>query len=492
MSENAMKVCLVNIRDMGDPINQPALSLLYLAAYVREHLEFPVEIKIVESHDPLAEIRRFKPDVVGFTSFSVIYKKIVDCARALRSEMSGGIVIGGHHISGAPRTLDAAFDAAVLYEGEETFAEVLSLMRAGEFEAKRASVRGIAYRGPDGTVVSTARRDAIIDMDLLPLPAFDLLENASCMQFNYGTGWKRTLPLITSRGCPHKCTFCSSSAFWRKVRWLSAERLIQSIEEMVEKYKISRIQLVDDMFIWPPERFRKVHEYLLKSGLGKKISFRGAARCDLMSEEVARMLKEIRFETVGFGIEFGSQRNLDYTRKHATVEQNRQGLLACRRVNLDTGSGFIIGVPGETEEDLRQTYEFIKDMPVDIPELYVLTPYPGTPLYAQLEAEGTEYQRAKLKDYAQFRQGPGFLARDLFFASWRVKVPEIWTNPSLPAVRYRYWVLKIARLIFLRKVKYLLRLVGRNWSLSYLATLARYISRRSSDIPPEAEICWDD
>ena len=481
-----MKVSLVNVCDVPPGGVVPNMALLHLAAYIRERLPFHAETRIHEGGQTVDSILDFGPDVVGFTCLTPLIDRTLQAARQLKKRSSAFLMIGGLHISGIPQSLDPVFDAAVLDEGEETLAELLSHIHEGRGRSQLRDIDGVAFYEKDQLII-TQRRQAIRDLDSLPLPAYDLVCPPHGFEptFFFNGGFKVTLHMMTSRGCPHNCTYCVSSSRWGKVRWHSAEKIIENIEFLVNRFGATRILVADDYFTWPPKRFRKVHRYLIDSGLNKRLSFRCFSRCDLVSEETAAMLKEINCEVLCFGIDFGSQRNLDHTRKKARVEDNLRGLDICRRAGLDTASGFIIGIPGETDADLRATYEFIKKSSLDTPDVYKLEPFPGTPICDEIRTTGTEEQKQRLLKYGEFHRSMMESATlgNLFLFPHRVKVANIWTNIRLPQERYRYWVIRIFKLILLKRSKYFIRTLVRNFSLRYIARLlsprALRIIRRS-------------
>jgi anaerobic magnesium-protoporphyrin IX monomethyl ester cyclase len=440
-----MKISLVSIQDNS----QNNLSLLYLAAYVRHNLS-DVEFEVLEHEDPISIMRRTQPDIVGITTYSFTYGAAIKLCKEIKSALPGTLVIlGGHHISAMPDSLPADADLAVMGEGEVTF---LNLVR--EYKDKgtidKLTQLGIAYRDSSGTLVVNDPQPPIPDLDLLPLPAYDLIMDRA-QPVDGPTGKKITLPLSTSRGCCFKCKFCASTHFWGKMRFFSSGYVIRNIEKLIE-LGAARISIVDDYFTLPKSRFDSIYSRVMEKRYNTICSFRCFLRCDAITEGTARQLKAMNFETVCLGIEFGSQRNLDYVNKQSKVEDNSAGLSICRKVGLKTFSGFIVGVPGETEQDIQMTYDFIKKSPIDSPALYIIIPYPGTALHEELKPRYSN----KLSDNSIYYSGLPYNVIHLLFTR-KLRIPEVWTNSTLSQEIYRKWIIKLLRLIFIKNLAYFFR-----------------------------------
>jgi anaerobic magnesium-protoporphyrin IX monomethyl ester cyclase len=451
-----MKIALVSIQEDS----QNNLSLLSLAAFVRNSIS-DVEFQILEEVDPFSSIKITRPDVVGITTYSFAYDQVIKLCKDIKSFLPHTLVIlGGHHITALPQSLPLEADLAVIGEGEITFFNLLKEFKDSG-KINHLSALGIAYRDATGKVVVNEPQPAIQDLDLLPLPAYDLIIDR--IQPSDGpTGKKLTLPLSTSRGCCFKCKFCASTHFWGKMRFFSSDYVIRNMEKLIE-LGVTRISIVDDYFTLPRSRFLEIYNRVMEKRYNAICSLRCFLRCDAITEETAHQLKAMNFETICLGIEFGSQRNLDYVNKRSSVDANYQGLLICKKVGLKTFSGFIVGVPGETEHDIQQTYDFIKNSAIDNPALYILIPYPGTALYDELKP----FHAQKLSDFSTFYSGLPYKVSQLIFTQ-NLKIPEVWTNKTLSQETYRKWIIKLLRLIFYKNlIHFFRRLVGGDINIVY-------------------------
>jgi radical SAM superfamily enzyme YgiQ (UPF0313 family) len=206
-------------------------------------------------------------------------------------------------------------------------------------------------------------------------------------------GGKRgvTLSIFTSRGCPYRCIFCSTTKFWSCVRLNSAEHIFQEVKELVERYSVGHIDILDDLFIIDKKRLYQLAAMMEKSGLDKKVTFFCNLRANLVNEELLILLKRLNVKHVGFGFESGSDKILAKLKVNSvTVAQNKQAILLCKKLGFRVSGSLIFGTPGETIPDIRKTLEFmdfaIKNK-VDFLGCFVLTPFPQTDIWAMAEAK---------------------------------------------------------------------------------------------------------
>jgi|GEM_PF-579081 len=389
MKKDKINLVLANLWHF--PAKTPHFGLATLAAYIRQ--ENPdVRISIVEGMDIAEEIIRKKPDIVGFTSDTLMYNRVCRLAKKIKEKTKAPLLIGGIHISALPSSFDSVFDLGIQGEGEKTLAEILRLYQnRREFPREDLmKIPGLVFF--DGNdFIDTGRPPLISDIDKLPFAARDLTPMEEVYlkdQFNlFGT--KRTVAMMTSRGCPYKCRFCGSPAQWERVRFHSAEYVVAEIEHLVDKYRIDGIMFWDDLFIAPEGRILKLSELIRSKGLDKKLVFSGFGRANLINEKVCAVLKLMNVKRLIFGLESGSEKVLEYLKRSSvTIEDNRRAVTLCRKFGISTASGYIVGTPGETAEDLKKTLRFMKKYPLDNTQIYILTPYPGTEIWKTAREQG--------------------------------------------------------------------------------------------------------
>jgi len=381
-----LKINLTLVNIWAFDTNTPHFGLMSLAAFLRNKLPC-VDVHIIEGFDPLLKIVEGLPDIVGFTSDTIAFTKTLALANKLKKYLNVPFIIGGVHITAMPESFENVFDIGVVGEGEVTLTALLKIfLEESVFTRNRlGKIKGILFRDGD-KVISTEFQGQIKELDDLPYPAWDLVPMEKVYlkdQLNI-FGVKRVVSIMTSRGCPYNCIFCGSPVQWGGVRFHTAEYVLSEIEFLIKKYQIDGIMFWDDLFIAPKKRLIKLVKYIKEKGLDKKLVFFGYARANLIDEDVCQLLRSIRVQRLIFGLETGSERVLQYLKGGSvTVLDNERAVRLCRKYGIAISSGFITGSHGETLEELKKTYDFIRNNPLDNSHVYLLTPYPGTRLWEE-------------------------------------------------------------------------------------------------------------
>ncbi len=356
----------------------PPLGLAYLASVVREEHDVKVVDSLAEDlsfGDVVRIMKRFDPDVVGVTSTtSMVYDayKVAEIAKTLNG--NSFVVMGGPHVTFVPeRTLKECryVDAVVRGEGELTFKELLERLEKGK---SLKGLLGLSYRN-DGSVINNPPRPLIGNVDDVPSPAYDLLPMEK-----YRAGNSRFGVVMTSRGCPFDCVFCSSSLqFGKRWRGHGVRRVIEELSTLRNEYGIREVEFLDDTFTLNRKRAIEISREIIREGLD--ISWSASSRVDTFSEEVGREMKKAGCHTVYFGIESGSERTLEFIGKGITLEKAKTAVKIAKKVGLKALGSFVIGFPEETREDVEKTIKFSKRVGVDFAQFTIATPYPGTRLW---------------------------------------------------------------------------------------------------------------
>jgi len=363
----------------------PSLGILFLAAVTRRE-GFPTQLVDAAALNLgpdglLARVTSARPDVLGLsaTTFS-IYHAAAFAARVREVLPDVTVIIGGPHVSAAPlETMERfpEFDLAVIGEGEETIVDLLKALESG---SPVDAIPGIVLRR-DGAVTTTGRRAFLSDLDTLPYPAWDLLEGFPAA-YPPATFKVRKLPaasLVTSRGCPNRCIFCDRSVFGSNCHAFSAEYVVGMIRYLADAFGVREFSFEDDTFITFKKRLHAICGEIIRLDLD--ISWTCLGRVNSIDAETLALMKRAGCWQISFGIESGSQEILTTIHKNVTLEQIQRAITPCRASGIPSTGFFIVGHPGETEETLKQTFDFSQKLPLDDISVTMLTPFPGTEIY---------------------------------------------------------------------------------------------------------------
>ncbi|MFH1420527.1 MAG: radical SAM protein [Candidatus Aenigmatarchaeota archaeon] len=358
-----MKILLVNVVDPRDSTAIPHLGLSYVASYLRSKGFNDVEIK----NTPV-DYEKEKADIIGLTAVSQNYTLARN--EAAKAKAAGAIVvIGGVHITLLPETMDNNMDIGVVGEGEITFHEVVSTIEKHGLDVKYLDkIKGIAF-WKNGKISRTKPRPLVDDLDTLPFPAGDLLED-------------KTMPtMVTSRGCPFKCVFCCSSKLWPRVRFHSSKYVLDEIKYLVAE-GAKHITFTDDLFIADIKRLREIADGLKLEGMSDKLTFTMWCKASLIHDDTTEMLKEMNTELVSLGLESGDENVLNYAKQgSATVADNERAVNLLRDNGINVQATFVIGFPQDTRESIMKTFDHIKRSRLNSFEVYMLAPLPATPIW---------------------------------------------------------------------------------------------------------------
>ncbi|MGD0779731.1 MAG: radical SAM protein [Dehalococcoidales bacterium] len=375
-----LKVTLINPpQDTRYP--QPPLGLALIAA-ILEKADYPVTLLEANAlqlkPEAIADIVS-DADIVGITATTPTIGTALSIARHLKRKNSNfKIIMGGPHVTLLPEeTLVSSPDVDVIVrgEGDET---VIALLQAIENHRPLNGVAGISYK-LDGKIVHTADRTSMVDMDALPYPAFHLLP------------WKKYKPhpphgmalpfgaMVTSRGCPYRCAYCSKPVFGSKFRAQSPDRVIEEMAYLQKKFGVKEIAFYDDTFTVDKKRIHAIAEKIITKRL--KVAWTCETRVNLVDKKLLAHMKQAGCYAIAYGIESASPEIIKTLQKDITLEQVEAAVRAHKEVGLQVIGYFMLGSPGETPQTIQQTIDFAKRLKVDFAQFSVTTPFPGTELY---------------------------------------------------------------------------------------------------------------
>jgi radical SAM superfamily enzyme YgiQ (UPF0313 family) len=327
-----------------------------------------------------AEILRWHPDVVGFTTLGCSFIFAVHVAAAIkRREPELPVVLGGPHATMLHREVlerFPQFDAVVRHEADEIFPAVLANLERRRFDA----VPGLSWRTSPGKseLRFTDGKPKVADLDRLPIYSYDHYPVAEL--------GLDLLRIEAGRGCPFSCTFCSTAGFFqRSFRLKSAERLVRELDLLHERYGYSDFKLDHDMFTVN----RKKVIAFCEAVRGRGYRWRASARVDCVDAELLAIMREAGCVNLYFGIETGSARMQQICQKKLDLGLVAPVLDAARDLGMETTASFITGYPEENEQDHHDTLDMVGRCfkPACLVQLHILAPEPGTPMFDRLGAQ---------------------------------------------------------------------------------------------------------
>jgi len=385
-----MSILLINPSG-GYHHEYPPLGLLYLASYLRNSgrtVSFFDEGSLQNPDDTFLKLlKEICPKYVGLSLYTTNISRAYEIIGRIR-EISHDVIIiaGGPHATALPEyTLKECpqIDFLAAGEGEETLKELLDDLDAG---GNGVNVRGLycQCRSSDADPVFTGTREYIANIDVLPMPAHDLVD-LDVYQKNPISRGTRVGVIITSRGCPYNCTFCNKAVFRSVTRRRSPLNVINEIEWLISNSSIDEIYFQDDLFAldrqWLIEFTRLLRQHEIK------LPWRMLARVDILKDDDYRNLREAGCYLIQFGVESGNDDILKDINKQITTQQVINAFAMARKYRFQTYGFFIFGHRLDNYETIMQTFDLAKKLRCDFTSFFLLVPFPGTNVYSCLPAD---------------------------------------------------------------------------------------------------------
>jgi radical SAM superfamily enzyme YgiQ (UPF0313 family)/GT2 family glycosyltransferase len=334
-------------------------------------------------------IRQGDFSLIGFSVKTSTYKNAVELADSTKQRFPELIhVAGGPHVTLCTEEFlreNSWCDYAFAGEGEETLVELCKRIDEGALKELEASA-GVAYL-QNGKLMEGGKRH-VKDLDSLPLPLYEAFE---CMEFK-----DSEYPLITSRGCPYSCIYCSvgkiSGRVWRS---RSLDEITAELRLAQQRYGVTRFNILDDTFSQNINRAKEFCRTLIDSELDLPWACGNGIRADRVDEEFAALMKESGCEIVMLGVESGDPEIFAGIKKGETLEQVEKAIKMLQSSGIKVGGFFIVGLPGDSIQGTRKTLEFIRNSDLAWSHFNMLTPYPGTELWEWIEHNGTFLRSTK-------------------------------------------------------------------------------------------------
>jgi len=413
---------------------------IYLAYVVAVLEKAGIKVKFIDAvveemsiPDFAEAAAKINPDMVVIECSTPSIEYDLLTARSLKERMSDvfTVLVGSHPTFFHRQVMrdNPQIDAICRGEFDLTVRDLALALSNGD---KLDKVKGITYRDKKGIQVNQDH-PLIQNLDELPFPARHIVRSDHYRQGTF-TG-KHCTTMVSSRGCPYRCTYClwPRTLYGSRFRARSAENVVAEMEQVVEDYHIDEIYFDDDSLALNRARILRICRLINQKGI--KVKWIPQCRVDSMDEEVLGAMKEAGCHYIRFGVESGSQKMLDIMKKGTTLAQIERAFNLCRKVGIKTQAFFLFGIPGETPRTIRETIEFAKRLRPDSAQFAVVIPHPGTDLYEICKRESwlkysrwedfsacnslietselskKDVERARVRAYREFYFRPAYILR---------------------------------------------------------------------------------
>jgi len=445
-----MRILLINPpvwNDIGRILaDTPPLSLLYLAAYLEKNGYSDVKIvdadAIQLSWSDLKDLFiKENPDIIGVTGPSFVLPALIKTVEIARKNLLNCLIVtGGFGSTKEPEKVLKAANRAVNFivmgEGEITFLELVKAIENKQNDF--SGINGLAYL-KNNEVVFTEKRDFIKDLDSIPWPAYQFLTpgllDYKGLHADYKEMPKPNGILFASRGCPHRCAFCSLGRKVYRVR--SPKDIVDEMEFYKNEFGVKSIQVYDDEFIGMSHKqnewVEEICDEVIERNLHRSLTFLIQGRCSQFVElETLKKMRKAGFVWIWWGVESGSQKILDSIHKDIKIENIIKDFSLAKEAGIKSMMFIMVGFPGETKDDIKLTARIIKKVKPDEVRIHILSPYPGSELRKYFE----EHDLLETTDYYKFDS-----RRNVIHHTEEMTAEEIKKNFRLLVFRFEngYW-----------------------------------------------------
>jgi anaerobic magnesium-protoporphyrin IX monomethyl ester cyclase len=376
----------------GMPGKLAPLGLAYVAAAL---IKAGFKVEIYDNYllgrpisEVQAEVAKRQPKMVGITCSSLTYGRCVETAKAIKEVCpTSTVVVGGPHPSYMPETLlqHQEIDYVVIGEGEAAMVGLAQAITQGQPKAAVAKIAGVACK-INGQTIQTPQQ-FIQDLDPLPYPARHLLP---LKMYDRALMYLDAKPVDTMsilRGCPYQCAYCETRELWgSSCRAFSPQRVVDEIKHLTENYGTKGIYFVGDNFTINKSRTSELCRLIKENRLD--IEWICETRADLVNKELLVEMKSAGCQTMFFGVESGSERIQQKLNKNMDLAEVKRTFELCRQVGIKTSTSFMLGIPGETVEDMHETFKYAKSLNVDFCQFNIYLACPGSKLYDEVISQG--------------------------------------------------------------------------------------------------------
>lgn len=390
------------------------------------------------------EISLFFPDLIGLPMMTYRYKYNYQLIERIKKLSRVPIVVGGPHISTFRKAvLDEcpAVDLGIVYEGEQTIVELCRGYNPEE-------IRGLLYRN-NGDVCFTGERGLLENLDDIPFPRYKGFELDKYIS--------RTIPIVTSRGCPYNCIYCTvKTSMGKRVRARSASSVVDELQYWYKRGR-KRFGIVDDNFTFYDKRVFDICDEIERRLLsGLELLCNNGVRADRVTKEMLKRMKDAGFSSIAFGVEGGNNKILKSLKKGEKIEAVKEAVGWACELGYEVELHFVVGAPNETWNDIQDSLEIASKYPIGDFHFNNLIPYPQTELFNWVQEN--DYFKIPPEEYLNTvtptKNTPVFETPDLSVKQ-RIKVMKI-AGRLRRKVRRRYYILKLRKFGLLGRLAALL------------------------------------
>lgn len=367
--------------------NWPPIGLAYIAAVLEE---IDINVSILDASglkytfmEAIQRIQALNPKHILINNATITFSEDLEISSLIKKELPDvTITFVGTHVTTLPKESLSHEVIDFIIMGEPEYS-VRELMLCLEQEKNLKNVAGLGYK-TNGHINLNELRKPINDLDAIPFPARHLIPNAE-----YFNPLAKRLPyttLLSSRGCPFKCTFCTSVILYgKKWRARSPKNVVDEIEQVIERYGIKEVFFRDETFSLDRKRVLQICKEMKERGID--ITWMCNTRVDTVDKELLKVMKSTGCHMLKFGVESGDQQILNNLKKGITLEDTQNAFRWAKELNISTVAHLMFGSPGETKETIQKTINFVLGLAPDYASFNITTPYPGTELFSLVEKQ---------------------------------------------------------------------------------------------------------
>ncbi|MGB2964479.1 MAG: radical SAM protein [Anaerolineales bacterium] len=440
-------VVLINPFPGASGINEstilPPLGLAYIGAVLEQ---YKYSVKIIDNNieqlncEKILKLFQDTVKLVGIYVNSFSFDSCVELTSLIKKVYPAiTIVLGGPLPSAQPKMVinHIPCDGVICGEGEFAVLKMIQNIISNN-DAFDSTVPGAVYYDSMG-VLQTNKTERILDLDVLPFPAYHLLPDFT--KYRVRSRKRPSASIVTSRGCAHNCAFCSKEIFERKVTFRSAENVLKEIDFLVNNYGIRQIDILDDNFMQKQSRVESILDGIINRKYKISINFQSGIRSENIDKAILKKMKQAGVYKIAFGVESADPKVLDNIHKRIDLDTMANAVQLAKQIGIEVYGFFIIGLPGETEEGFQKTLDFAVTTGFDIANFCMAVPFVGTELFNMVKKDGRF-----LIDTSRNIDN-GFYSGKVFFEFRNMKEEEI-------LIRYRraykefYTPMKRLRIVF--------------------------------------------